>query len=94
MGVGIDNSEVMLMIRCESCGNWDDKSFTIQLGGQNYAFDCFDCAIESLAWSCAYCRKRILGHGVENNGKTFCSSKCVKASELRQACERYLRVLV
>jgi hypothetical protein len=56
---------------CEVCGNQYDKTFEVRLDGAKHVFDSFECAIQALAASCAHCRCRVIGHGVEQGGKIF-----------------------
>jgi hypothetical protein len=64
---------------CEVCGNSYDKAFSISVaGGDAHTFDSFECAIQRLAPSCAHCGCRILGHGHESHGKTFCCAHCAR----------------
>lgn len=67
------------MARCEKCGNDYPKSFEVVLAGQSHTFDSFECAIAALAPCCAHCNCRIIGHGVEANGKTYCCEHCSRA---------------
>ncbi|WNK19187.1 hypothetical protein P1P91_09905 [Halomonas piscis] len=64
------------MATCDLCGNDYDKSFTLTLEGQTYTFDSFECAITKLAPSCATCGCRIVGHGTDRDGKTYCCDHC------------------
>jgi hypothetical protein len=64
------------MQRCEVCGN--DKHFEVVLEGESHAFDSFECAIQALAPVCPRCDVRIIGHGVESNGETYCSAHCAR----------------
>jgi hypothetical protein len=68
------------MAKCETCGNDYDKSFTVIKEGKEHTFDSFECAIHALAPHCAHCDCRILGHGVEANGKIYCCAHCAKSS--------------
>ena len=63
---------------CYTCGNDYDKTFTVVQFGRTYAFDSFECAISALAPVCAHCDCRILGHGVEVSGQTFCCAHCAR----------------
>jgi hypothetical protein len=65
---------------CHTCGNAYDKAFEIQSGGTTYVFDCFVCAIQALAPPCAHCQCRVIGHGVENDGKIYCCGHCARQS--------------
>ncbi len=68
------------MAQCEVCGNDYDRAFAVQIQGQNHVFDSFECAIHALAPSCQHCRCRIVGHGVEVEGRIFCSAHCARAA--------------
>ena len=65
------------MPQCEVCGNDYDKSFEVMMAdGKTHTFDSFECAIHALAPKCEHCGCRIIGHGVEADGKTFCCAHC------------------
>ena len=64
------------MAQCEVCGNDYDKPLLITQGGKQHTFDSFECAIHVLAPTCAHCKCRVIGHGVEANGKTYCCAHC------------------
>ncbi|TMH27318.1 MAG: hypothetical protein E6H63_10930 [Betaproteobacteria bacterium] len=67
------------MDTCEVCGNSYDKAFSVSVaGGAAHTFDSFECAIQKLAPVCAHCGCRILGHGVEANGKMYCCAHCAR----------------
>jgi hypothetical protein len=68
------------MPRCETCGNDYDKAMSINLAGASHTFDSFECAIQKLAPTCAHCRCRIIGHGVEAGGKMYCCAHCAHHS--------------
>jgi hypothetical protein len=68
------------MARCEVCGNDYDKSFEIIAGGKKHVFDSFECAIHAVAPACVHCQCRIIGHGVEENGKIYCCVNCARAA--------------
>jgi hypothetical protein len=68
------------MARCEVCGNDYDKSFEVRLGGDTHVFDSFECAIHALAPTCEHCGCRIIGHGVESDGRMFCCAHCAEQS--------------
>ena len=70
------------MARCEVWGNDYDKAFTITIGEHEHIFDSFECAIHALAPTCAHCGCRIIGHGFEHDGSTFCSSSCVEQADV------------
>ena len=65
------------MARCETCGNDYDKAFQVVASdGTRHTFDSFECAIHALAPRCAHCDCRVVGHGVEADGKVFCCAHC------------------
>ena len=66
------------MARCEVCGNDYARPMEIRLGGKVHTFDSFECAIHRLAPSCAHCDCRVIGHGVEQDGKLFCCDHCAR----------------
>jgi hypothetical protein len=61
---------------CEVCGNEYDKAFEVRLAGQAHTFDSFECAIHALAPTCAHCGCKIIGHGVEAEGRFYCCAHC------------------
>ena len=74
---GVDNRRCA-MSRCEVCGNDYDKAFTVTMGGEEHVFDSFECAIHALAPECPDCGCRVIGHGVEKDGKVYCCANCAK----------------
>jgi hypothetical protein len=64
------------MARCEVCGNDYDKSFDVILAGNRHTYDSFECAIHALAPRCSHCGCRVVGHGLESEGKVFCCAHC------------------
>jgi hypothetical protein len=64
------------MAQCEVCGNDYDKAFDVIMGGRSHTFDSFECAIHALAPRCDHCGCRIVGHGVEADGRFFCCAHC------------------
>jgi len=74
------------MPRCDVCGNEYDKSLSIDMLGRRHTFDCFECAIHLLAPACDHCGVRIIGHGLEKEGRMFCCDHCAEhegVTELR-----------
>ena len=65
--------------RCEVCGNEYHMAFEVITAGQRHVFDCFECAIHALAPVCEHCGCRVIGHGVEAQGKFFCCGHCAQA---------------
>jgi len=68
------------MRTCNACGNQYDKCFDVILNAKTYTFDSFECAINSLAPKCIHCECKIIGHGVEQEGKFYCCANCAKMS--------------
>lgn len=73
---------------CATCGNVYDKAFTIEMSGERYVFDSFECAIHALAPICASCGIRTIGHGVEADGRTFCSGHCARVAGIQTVVDR------
>jgi hypothetical protein len=61
---------------CECCGNEYDKSIEVIVNGISHYFDCFECAIHTLAPTCSHCGCKIIGHGVESGGSFYCCAHC------------------
>jgi hypothetical protein len=76
------------MAVCEKCGNDYDKAFTIEMNGEKHTFDSFECAISVLAPDCRHCGVRVVGHGIEANGKTYCCAHCAEAGGVSGAVDR------
>jgi hypothetical protein len=76
------------MARCDVCGNEYDKSFEVRAAGATHTFDSFECAIHKLAPQCAHCGCRIIGHGVEAQGRIFCCANCARQSGVKGATDR------
>ena len=64
------------MATCEVCGNDYDKSFEVTRGGESHTFDSFECAIHALAPGCEHCGCKVIGHGLEADGRIFCCAHC------------------
>lgn len=64
------------MARCEVCGNDYYNAFNIEINNETHTFDSFECAIHKLAPECAHCGCRVLGHGIEEDGKIYCCEHC------------------
>ncbi len=63
---------------CETCGNDYDKAFQVVRDGKAHTFDSFECAIHALAPKCEVCGIRIVGHGLEKDGRFFCCDHCAE----------------
>jgi len=46
------------------------------MNGERHVFDSFECAISTLAPRCSHCDCRIIGHGMEADGRMFCCAHC------------------
>lgn len=69
------------MSQCEQCGNEYDKAFMVTTAeGVQHVFDSFECAINALAPVCDHCGNRILGHGMEAEGRFFCCAHCARTA--------------
>jgi hypothetical protein len=64
------------MAVCDTCGNDYDKAFQVIKDGKTQNFDSFECAIQKLAPTCEHCKVRIIGHGLEAQGRFFCCDHC------------------
>ena len=76
------------MATCEVCGNDYDKAFQVTVAGATHTFDSFECAIHALAPTCEHCGCRIIGHGVEADGRMFCCANCAKQAGIQQVADR------
>jgi hypothetical protein len=68
------------MAKCEVCGNEYDKTFEVISSDSRHTFDSFECAIQALAPSCEHCNCKIIGHGIEVDGRFFCCAHCAKVA--------------
>jgi hypothetical protein len=66
------------MGKCEVCGNEYALAFQVITAGQAHVFDSFECAIQRLAPVCEHCQCKILGHGIEAEGRFFCCAHCAR----------------
>ncbi|SEG81508.1 hypothetical protein SAMN04489712_11473 [Thermomonospora echinospora] len=69
------------MAECEVCGNEYEMSFEVHAQGAVHTFDSFECAVTKLAPICEHCSCRILGHGMEVNGRFYCCAHCARTAE-------------
>jgi hypothetical protein len=76
------------MAKCEACGNDYDKSFQVVMQGKSHVFDSFECAIHTLAPTCAHCGLRIVGHGLEKNAQMFCCAHCAEMEGVTELRDR------
>ena len=74
---------------CELCGNTYDKAFEIRTSeGVTHVFDSFECAVHVLAPTCEHCKCRIIGHGIEADGRFYCCAHCARHSGVAEAVDR------
>jgi Rieske Fe-S protein len=73
---------------CEVCGNDYDKPIEIVRDGETHVFDSFECAIHALAPTCSHCGCRIIGHGVEADGRIFCCAHCAEEEGITALTDR------
>jgi hypothetical protein len=78
----------LCMAKCEVCENDYDKAFEVVVGGKHHTFDSFECAIHALAPVCPHCNCRVIGHGVEQDGKIFCCVNCARTAGKTQLKDR------
>jgi hypothetical protein len=76
------------MARCDTCGNDYDKPFVVMSGTDSFTFDSFECAIQKLAPTCAHCKCRIIGHGLEDDGTWYCCANCARKAGSRELVDR------
>jgi phage terminase large subunit GpA-like protein len=74
--------------QCEVCGNDYDKAFLVQMEGSTHTFDSFECAIHALAPACEHCGCKIVGHGVESDGRMFCCAHCAERAGVTELRDR------
>jgi Rieske Fe-S protein len=73
------------MKRCEVCGNEYDKAFEVAAAGATHTFDSFECAIHLMAPVCEHCGCKVIGHGVEVEGRFYCCAHCARQAESTDA---------
>ena len=76
------------MATCEVCGNEYDKTFEVTRAGESHTFDSFECAIHALAPVCEHCGVKIVGHGIESDGRFFCCAHCAEREGVTAAVDR------
>jgi len=76
------------MGKCEVCGNEYDKAFELIAAGTSHIFDSFECAIHAIAPTCDHCGCKIIGHGMESQGKFFCCAHCAGAAGVGRMTDR------
>ncbi len=76
------------MAACDVCGNDYDKAFEVRARGRTFTFDCFECAIHALAPACEHCGCKVIGHGVEADGRFYCCAHCAREAGVRDLADR------
>ncbi len=76
------------MAQCEVCGNEYDKAIEVTAAGTTHTFDSFECAIHALAPTCEHCGVRVIGHGVEADGRFFCCAHCAAREGVEAVSDR------
>ncbi len=76
------------MAVCDTCGNDYDKAFQVIKDGKTHNFDSFECAIQKLAPTCEMCKVRIIGHGLEAQGRFFCCDHCAEHMGVKDLRDR------
>ena len=76
------------MARCEVCGNDYHRSFQVHTqSGERHTFDSFECAIHALAPRCDHCGCKVVGHGIEADGRVYCCAHCARWSGVEGAVD-------
>ena len=75
-------------MKCDACGNDDDKAMTIEANGRCGTCDSFECAIHALAPTCAHCDCRVIGHGMEADGVFYCCAHCARHAGVKGLDDR------
>jgi hypothetical protein len=76
------------MAKCDVCGNDYDKAFVVTQQGRTMTFDSFECAIHAMAPQCAHCQCRIVGHGIEAQGRMYCCAHCARHAGVKGVADR------
>jgi Rieske Fe-S protein len=76
------------MAKCDVCGNDYDKTFQVVRGDETGTFDSFECAIHAMAPICEHCGCRVIGHGVEADGRIFCCAHCAQEMGVTTLADR------
>jgi hypothetical protein len=65
--------------RCECCGGeLGPHPVGLRYRGRDSVFCSFGCAVVQAAPACYACGAKVLGHGVSDDGRTFCSQACAE----------------
>ncbi|MFI1293158.1 hypothetical protein ACH4VM_32750 [Streptomyces sp. NPDC020792] len=66
------------MAVCEVCDNDYEMTFEVRAGDAVHIFDSLECAAQRIAPTCDNCECRILGHGLQADGRFFCCANCAR----------------
>jgi hypothetical protein len=67
----------------------NDQAFQASmLGGDSHTFDSFECAIHAFAPTCEHCGVKVIGHGVEADGRFFCCAHCASMAGVGEVADR------
>ncbi|MEU3346339.1 hypothetical protein ABZ723_15410 [Streptomyces sp. NPDC006700] len=72
------------MAVCEVCNNDYEMSFEVRAGDAVHIFDSLECAAQRIAPTCGNCDCRILGHGLQADGRFFCCANCARRQGVAQ----------
>jgi hypothetical protein len=70
------------MAICKVCGNEYPHTFEVVRDGQSNTYDCFECAIQDMAPSCAHCQCRVIGHGIAAGEQIYCCAHCAREHDV------------
>jgi Rieske Fe-S protein len=73
---------------CEVCGNEYDNTFEVRRGDETPVFDSFESGIQALAPVCQHCACKVIGHGVEAEGRIFCCAHCAGQARVAGLADR------
>jgi hypothetical protein len=66
------------MAQCDHCRNEYAACFDVIMDGETLTFDCFECAIHTLAPECFHCSCKIIGHGIQSGERIYCCAHCAR----------------
>jgi len=66
------------MAKCDHCGNQYAACFDVTMDGETLTFDCFECAIHTLAPECFHCACKVIGHGIQSGDRIYCCAHCAR----------------
>ncbi|MFF4761677.1 hypothetical protein [Streptomyces sp. NPDC001292] len=72
------------MAVCEVCNNDYEMAFEVRASDGVHIFDSLECAAQRIAPTCDNCDCRILGHGLQADGRFFCCANCARQRGVAQ----------